>query len=172
MCVCVFLPISLPLPLPLGVRCPPQTGGKGKDISKKSQDDIAFYDFVQLVSMIFKTHVLNHTSVTVGSLWGVTCNIIWLSSDVFLTFTEQKSLFWVNGGLPRPQMAPTKPPTGQNGGNLMPASIPASVSMEIFQNHEKHMLLIYFLFPAPWCGIAIGTWVRTYRDSVGVRSCS
>ncbi len=30
---------------------------------------------------------------------------------------------------------------------------------------------VYKLFPAPWCGIAIVTWVRTYRDSVGARSC-
>ncbi len=26
-------------------------------------------------------------------------------------------------------------------------------------------------FPAPWCGIAIVSWVCTYRDSVEVRSC-
>ena len=28
-------------------------------------------------------------------------------------------------------------------------------------------ICVYILFPAPWCGIAIVTWVRTYRDSVG-----
>ncbi len=30
--------------------------------------------------------------------------------------------------------------------------------------------VLLLLFPAPWCGIALVTWVRTYRDSVGVRS--
>ncbi len=42
-------------------------------------------------------------------------------------------------------MAPTELPTGQNGGNVMPVSIPATVSMEIFQNHAKINLLDMFL---------------------------
>ncbi len=54
------------------------------------------------------------------------------------------------------ELQTTKPGTGQHGGNVMPVSISATVSIEIFQNQETHVFDVFSIkFVICWSPVRV-----------------